>query len=322
MAVMRVLLLLALMVPGVAFGQAAYPSRPIRMIVPLAAGSSVDNAARIITQKMSESMGQQIVILNQSGAAGVIGAGEVARAAPDGYTIGGFNDSVLTMLPATLAKLPWDPVRSFAPVSLVGTIEFGLVANNAVRYSDAAGLIAAARGAPDTITYGSGGIGSPQHIAMVIFAQAAGISLRHIPYRGATQAATDVVAGQVDVSFQGLPVVAGLVRGGQMKLLGVGSAERLAQFPEAPTIGASGLPGFTFSTWFGVVVPAGTPEAVVERLNAEIVKAVGDAGVREKLVAQGFVVRGSTAGELRDVIAAQLVKYAAVVKAAGITPGQ
>ena len=319
---MRVLLLLALMVPGVAFGQAAYPSRPIRMIVPLAAGSSVDNAARIITQKMSESMGQQIVILNQSGAAGVIGAGEVARAAPDGYTIGGFNDSVLTMLPATLAKLPWDPVRSFAPVSLVGTIEFGLVANNAVRYLDVAGLIVAARGAPDTITYGSGGIGSPQHIAMVIFAQAAGISLRHIPYRGATQAATDVVAGQVDVSFQGLPVVAGLVRGGQMKLLGVGSAERLAQFPEAPTIGASGLPGFTFSTWFGVVVPAGTPEAVVERLNAEIVKAIGDAGVREKLVAQGFVVRGSTAGELRDVIAAQLVKYAAVVKAAGIAPGQ
>lgn len=318
---MRVLWLLALMAPGLAFGQATYPSRPIRMIVPLAAGSSVDNAARIITQKMSESMGQQIVILNQSGAAGVIGAGEVARAVPDGYTIGGFNDSVLTMLPVTLAKLPWDPVRSFAPVSLVGTIEFGLVANNAKGYSDAAGLIAAARGAPDTITYGSGGIGSPQHIAMVIFAQAAGISLRHIPYRGATQAATDVVAGQVDVSFQGLPVVTGLVRGGQMKLLGVGSAERLAQFPETPTVAGSGLPGFTFSTWFGVVVPAGTPEAVVERLNAEIVKAIGDAGVREKLVAQGFVVRGSTPAELRDVIAAQLVKYAAVVKAAGIAPG-
>lgn len=317
---MRVLPWLLCLMPGWAWAQADYPNRPIRMIVPLAAASSVDNAARIITQKMTESMGQQIVIVNQPGASGVIGAGEVARATPDGYTIGGFNDSILTMVPVTMAKVAWDPVRDFAPVSLVGTIEFGLIASPKLPYADAAGLIAAAKQAPDGITYGSGGIGSPQHIAMVMFAAGAGISLRHIPYRGATQAATDVAAGQVDISFQGLPVVAGLVQGGQLKLLGIASEAPLPQFPAVPTISASGEPGFTFSTWFGVVAPAKTPPGIIARLNAEIVKASADPGVREKLLAQGFSVRASAPNALREVIETQLTKYRKVVQDAGIAP--
>ena len=318
----RWLLALLLLLPWAARAQDGYPNRPIRMIVPLAAASSVDNAARIVTQKMAESMGQQIVIVNQPGAAGVIGADQVARAAPDGYTIGGFNDSILTMLPVTLAKLPWDPIRDFAPVSLVGTIEFGLVASPGASYADAAGLIAAAKAAPDAITYGSGGVGSPQHIATVLFAQNAGIRLRHIPYRGATQAATDIAGGQVDVGFQGLPAVAGLVRGGQLKLLGVASAAPLEQFPGAPTIGSSGEAGFTFSTWFGVVAPAKTPQPIIDRLHAEIAKAVADPEVQRKLVAQGFTVRGSSPAELRAVTEAQLVRYRKVVEDAGIAPSQ
>ncbi len=299
---------------------ADYPNRPIRMIVPLAAASSVDNAARIVTQKMAENMGQQIVIINQPGASGVIGADQVARATPDGYTIGGFNDSILTMLPVTIAKLPWDPLRDFAPVSRVGTIEFGLVATNAAPYTDAAGLIAAAKKAPETITYGSGGIGSPQHIAMVMFAQEAGIRLRHIPYRGATQAATDIAGGQVDTGFQGLPAVAGLVRGSQMKLLGVASDAPIPQFPGTPTVTASGQPGFTFSTWFAVVAPARTPQPILDRLHDEIVKAAADPAVREKLVAQGFSVSPGTPADLAATIAAQLQKYRHVVQEAGIAP--
>ena len=299
-----------------------YPNRPIRMIVPLAAASAVDNAARIVTQKMAESMGQQIVIINQPGASGVIGADQVARAIPDGYTIGGFNDSILTMVPVTMPKVPWDPLRDFAPVSLVGTIEFGLIASNKAPYKDAAGLIAAAREKPDSITYGSGGIGSPQHIAMVLFAENAGIKLRHIPYRGATQAATDVAGGQVDIGLQGLPVVAGLVRGGQMKLLGVASGEPLEQFPGVPTIAASGEPGFAFTSWFGIVAPTKTPQAIIDRLNREVVKAVADPDVRQRLSAQGFSVRGSPPDELRSVTETQLVKYRKLVADAGIAPAK
>jgi tripartite-type tricarboxylate transporter receptor subunit TctC len=294
-----------------------YPNRPIRMIVPLAAASSVDNAARIVTQKMTESLGHQITIINQPGASGVIGADQVARALPDGYTLGGFNDSILTMVPVTLPKVPWDPIRDFAPISLVGTIEFGLVATNATPYSDVAGLIAAARKAPNTITYGSGGIGSPQHIAMVVFAEAAGIKLRHIPYRGATQAAIDIAGGQIDIGFQGLPAVAELVRGKQMKLLGVASDQALPQFPAAPVIAAT-QPGFHFSTWFAIVAPAKTPQPILDRLNAEIVKAVADPEIQQKLTAQGFTVTATTPAILRATTERQLVTYRKVVQDAGI----
>ena len=318
---MRMLLVLLLLTPTVAAAQSGYPNRPIRMIVPLAAASSVDNAARIVTQKMSESLGQPIAIINQPGASGVIGADQVARALADGYTLGGFNDSILTMVPVTMPKVPWDPMKDFAFISLVGTIEFGLVAHNDVPFGDVAGLIAAAKMAPDTITYGSGGIGSPQHIAMVMFAEAAGIKLRHIPYRGATQAATDIAGGQVDIGFQGLPAVAGLVRGGQMKLLGVGSDTPLAQFPAAPTIAAT-QPGFHFSTWFGMVAPPKTPQAILDRLQAEVVKAVADPDVQQKLQAQGFVVKATSAETLRAATERQLVTYRKVVQDTGIAPAK
>src|ERR1700709_391368 len=205
---------------GSAAAQSAYPDRPIKMIVPLAAASAVDVAARIVTQKMGENMGQQIVIINQAGASGLIGAEQVAKADPDGYTIGGFNDSIMTMVPNLQSHMRWDILKDFEPVSLVATVEWGLIANNKTSYNTAADLIAAAKAAPGKIDYGSGGIGSPQHLAMAMFASSAGISLTHVPYKGATQAATDVAGGQIPVAFQGLGTVAALVRGGQGKLLG------------------------------------------------------------------------------------------------------
>src|SRR4029079_9025762 len=289
---------LALFSSQPAIAQGGYPDRPIKMIVPLAAASAVDVAARIVTQKMGDNMGHQIVILNQPGASGLIGAEAVARAEPDGYTIGGFNDSIMTMVPNLQSKLRWDILKDFEPVSLVATVEWGLVANNNTSFKSAADLIAAAKAAPGKIDYGSGGPGSPQHLAMAMVACAAGISLTHVPYKGATQAATDVAAGQIPVGFQGLGTVAALVRGNQLRLIGVCTPKRLPSFPEVPTVDESGLPGFLFNSWFAMLAPAGTPKAIIARLNAEVVKALGDADVRRKLEELGFAVQGSSPEEL------------------------
>jgi tripartite-type tricarboxylate transporter receptor subunit TctC len=298
--------------------QASYPDRPIKMIVPLAAASAVDVAARIVTQKMADNMGQQIVILNVPGASGLIGAGQVARADPDGYTIGGFNDSIMTMVPNLQAKMPWDILKDFAPVSLVATVEWGLIAGNQTPYKSAAELIAAAKAAPKAINYSSGGPGSPQHLAMAMFASAAGISLTHVPYKGATQAAADVAAGQIPVGFQGLGTVAALVRSGQVRLIGVCTAKRLPQFSDVPTISESGSPGFLFNSWFAILAPAGTPKEIIVRLHAEVAKALDDVDVRHKLEDLGFAVRGSSPEELGAMTRDQLAKYAHVIKDMGI----
>jgi tripartite-type tricarboxylate transporter receptor subunit TctC len=301
-----------------AVAQTPYPDRPIKMIVPLAAASAVDVAARIVTQKMADNLGQQIVIINQPGASGLIGAEQVARAAPDGYTLGGFNDSIMTMVPNLQSNMRWDILGDFAPVSLVATVEWGLIAGNKTPYKTAADLIAAARAAPGMINYSSGGPGSPQHLAMAMFASSAGISLTHVPYKGATQAATDVAGGQIPVGFQGLGTVAALVRSGQLRLIGVTTANRLPQFPNVPTVAESGLPGFFFNSWFAILAPAGTPKDVIARLNAEVLQALVDPEVRGKLENLGFSVRGSSADELGAMTREQLAKYARVIKEMGI----
>ena len=303
-----------------ASAQSPYPARPIRMIIPLAAASAVDNGARILAQKMSANMGQQIVIENMPGAAGIIGADRLAKSAPDGYTIGGFNDSIMTMLPNLNTTMPWDILRDFEPVSLVATIEWGLVANNAAPFRTAADLIAAAKAAPGKIDYGSGGNGSPQHVAMALFANAAGIELTHVPYKGASQAALGVAAGEVPVAFQGLATVAGLVRGGKAKLIGVTTPAPLPQFPDVPTVSQSGLPGFEFNSWFTIVAPAGTPREIIARLNAEIIRALSDREVRERLIDQGLTIRGSSPEELALATREQLARYARLMKEAGIKP--
>jgi tripartite-type tricarboxylate transporter receptor subunit TctC len=314
---MRRLAVLLLLVPALAAAQ-GYPDKPIRMIVPLAVASAVDNGARILTQKMSASMGQQIVIENMPGASGQIGADLVAKARPDGYTIGGFNDSIMTMLPNMGTKLSWDILRDFEPVSLVATIEWGLVANNDAPIRTAGDLIRLAKEHPGDINFGSGGNGSPQHIAMALFANTAGIKLTHVPYKGASQAALGVAAGEVPVAFQGLATVAGLVRGGRERLIAVATPQPLPQFAGVPTVSESGLPGFTFNSWFTIVAPAGTPKEIVARLNAEIVKALADPEVRAKFADQGLTIRGSSPSELGAATREQLARYAKLFKEAGI----
>jgi tripartite-type tricarboxylate transporter receptor subunit TctC len=320
MRLLRLLVSMLALVAGasVALAQANYPDRPIRMIVPLAAASAVDVAARIVTQKMADNMGQQFVILNMPGASGLIGAEQVAHAEPDGYTIGGFNDSIMTMVPNMQSRMRWDILKDFEPVSLVATVEWGLIAGNQTSYKSAADLISAAKASPGKIDYGSGGPGSPQHLAMAMFASGAGVSLTHVPYKGATQAATDVAAGQIPVGFQGLGTVAALVRGGQLRLIGVCTPKRSPQFPDVPTVSESGLPGFVFNSWFAMLAPAGTPKVIVARLNAEVVKALADADVRHKLEDLGFAIRGSSPEELGAMTRDQLAKYARVMKEIGI----
>jgi len=319
MKMIRIVPILALAVlPALAAAQQAYPSKPIRMIVPLAAASAVDNAARIVTTKMGANMGQQIVIENVPGAAGLIGTGQIAKASPDGYTIGGFNDSIMTMLPNMHSNLTWDILRDFEPVSLVATIEWGLVANNDAPYKSAGDLIAAAKARPGQVNFGSGGNGSPQHVAMALFSASAGIQMTHVPYKGATQAALGVAAGDVPVAFQGLATVAGLARGGKLKLIGLATRAPLPQFPGVPTVAESGLPGFEFNSWFTVMAPAGTPKEIVARLNAEILKALADPEVRAQLRDQGLTVRGTTPEELAAATREQLARYARLFREANI----
>jgi len=311
--------ILAATFAAAAHAQSGYPSKPIRVIVPLAAGSAVDNAARIVTEKMSRNMGVGIVIENQPGAAGLIGASNVAKAAPDGYTLGGFNDSVMTMVPNLTPKMPWDIVKDFEPISLVATVEWGLVVNSNAPEKTAADLIAAAKKEPGKINYGSGGNGSPQHIAMALFASQAGIQMQHVPYKGATQAAVGVGAGEVLTAMQGISTVKPLIAGNKVRLIGVTTPKRMPQYPDVPTVGESGLAGFEFNSWFAMMAPAGTPKEITHRLAAEVKKALDDPEVKAKLDAQGLTPRGTTPEELGAATKAQLAKYAEVIRRNGIT---
>ncbi len=313
-------LLIAFLLAGHAaslLAQVGYPRKPILMIVPLQAASAVDNAARIVAQKMADNMGQPIVIENVPGAAGLIGAERVAKAAPDGYIIGGFNDSIMTMLPNVHVKMPWDILKDFEPVSLVASMEWALIASPAGSYRNAGDLIESAKAKPGTLNYSSGGNGSPQHVAMEVFKSRAGLSMTHVPYRGAAAAALDVATGQVDANFSGLPTVYTLIKSGKLRAIGIASAKRSAVLPDVPTV-SEFLPGFEFNSAFSIVVPAGTPRDIVARLNAEVAKAVAAPEVREKLVAQGFSVVGSSPEDLFKATREQLERYGKLFKQVGI----
>jgi tripartite-type tricarboxylate transporter receptor subunit TctC len=321
----RRIALLSLLILGACAGRlghaqtAPWPNKPIRFIVPLAAGSAVDNAARIVAEKVSRNLGQGIVIENQPGAAGLIGAGNVAKAAPDGYTFGGFNDSIMTMVPNMTPKMPWDILKDFEPVSLVATVEWGLVVPTESAVKSAADLIATAKKAPGKINYGSGGNGSPQHIAMALFASQAGVQMTHVPYKGATQAAMGVAGKEVDAAFQGIATVNSLIKAGKVRLVGVTTPRRMPQFPDVPTVSDSGLAGFEFNSWFALMAPAGTPKAIVSRMADEVKKALDDPEVKEKLNAQGLTPRGTTPEELGTATKAQLAKYGELIRKNGIT---
>ena len=295
-----------------------YPSRPITMLVPLQAGTAVDNVARAIAQKMSTSLGRPIIVENVPGAAGQIGTERLARAAPDGYTIGFVNDSILTMLPNLNAKLGYDPLKDLAPVSRVAGNAFGIAVNPAFPARSLAELIAQAKAKPGEIHYASGGNGSPQHMAIEMLASAAGVKFTHVPYKGAAQALTDVLGGQVPLLAQGLGVVSVQAKAGKLRVLAVTGTERSALLPDVPTVREAGIPDFEFATWFAVVAPAGTPRAIVDLLNAEIVKAAAAADVRDALVPLGYDVAPGSPEQLTESIRAGLARMGRIIREAGI----
>ena len=294
-----------------------YPAKPILMVMPLQAGSAVDVMMRIVAQKMSDNMGRQVVVENQPGAAGLIGAERVKRAAPDGYTIGALNDSILTMIP-NIRQVPYDPIKDFVPVSVVAGITWVMVANNDLPVKTVPDFIALAKSRPGKIDYSSGGNGSPQHVAMEAFKAATGTYVVHIPYRGATQAALDVISNQVQVHFSAVSIVQPHIKSGRMRALAVPSPKRSPLLPDVPTMTEAGVPGFEWFTWASIVVPVGTPKPIVDRLNAEVVKAVSAPDVREKLIAQGLEPVGSPPEQVTEWTKAGLARMSDIVKRAGI----
>ena len=298
--------------------QTSYPQKPIKMIIPLAAGSAVDNAARVLTIKMAENMGQAFVIENIAGSSGLIGAERVARAAPDGYTIGGYNDSVLTMVPHMMAKMPWNALTDFEPISLVGTIEWGIVVKADGPYKTLADFINAAKANPGKLNYSSGGNGSPQHIGMALVMNRANLDISHVPYKGATPAAVAVAAGEVDAAMQGLGTVTALLQAGKLRLLAVSTPARLPQYPSVPTFTEAGMKDFTFNSWFAMVAPAGTPKPIIDKLSDEVRKALNDPTTREKLQAIGVTPRGTTAADFGAATRTQYELYRKLIQDKGI----
>jgi len=298
--------------------QAAYPNKPIRMIIPLAAGSAVDVAARLLAQKMSVNMGQPIVIENITGAAGIIGSERLAKAAPDGYTIGGFNDSVLTMVPNLNPNTPYNPINDFSYITQAAIIDFTAAVPMDSPFKTIADLVAAAKAKPDTITYSSGGNGSPQHIAGAMFGAQLGIDLRHVPYKGASQAAQDAAAGMVNVTFQGIATVSALVKGNKLRMIGVPAKTRHPEYPNVPTFEEVGVKGFEFSTWFALTAPPGVPKDIVNILNREAIKALADPEIKARYAGLGLKITGTTPDEFVALTKDQLSRYGKVIRDAKI----
>ena len=304
---------------GSASSQSNFPNRTIQTIMPLQAGSGVDILMRPVVQKMGESLGQAITIENIPGGAGLIGAVKVAQSSADGYVLGAFNDSILTMLPNLYKKVDYDPIQSFSPISEVAAITFVLVANPTFPGNTAADLVRIAKEKPGKIDYASGGNGSPQHIGMEIFRQYTGAPIVHIPYRGAAAAVTDVMAGQVPVMISALSVVLPHIRAGKLKALGVASKTRSPLLPNTPTINES-IKGYEFSTWGALIAPKGTSPAIIEKLNESLATALKDQKLREQLIQQGFEFVPLGPDHLKEMIAQGLVKMKKVIKDGGIQP--
>ena len=297
-----------------------WPSRPVRLVVPFPPGGSTDILGRSIAQKLQEALGQPFVVENKPGAGGSIGATEVARAAPDGYTLLMGHIGTLAVNPSLYPDLAYDPVRSFAPVALIARVPNVLVVNPAVPARDVRQLIALAKAKPGALRYASGGNGSAAHIAMEYFKLRTQTDIGHIPYRGTSPAVTDVMGGQVEIIMTGVPAVLQQVKAGKLRALAVSSRTRVASLPEVPTIAASGLPDFEAIQWYGIVAPARTPEAVIARLNAEIDRALQTPELKARLDAEGAEAAPTTPDAFGTLIASEIARWKPVIEQSRMRP--
>ena len=314
---------LALALAGLAGGAAAqapadYPTRPIKVIVPFAPGGATDVLARMIGQKLAESWGQQVVVENRPGAGGNIGAEAGARAAADGYTLTLAAAGFMAVNPSLYAKLPYDPVRDFAPVALLVKAPLLLVVNPAVPARNTRELVEWARANPGRLTIGNGGQGTAQHLGGELFTSVAGIRAVHLPYKGSAPATTDLLAGVFEAQFDNMVTLLPHVKSGKLRALGVSSAARVPVLPDVPTIAESALPGFETGTWYGMVAPAATPPAVLDKLNREIARIVALPEVNERMIAMGLVPAVGPRAAFGVVIRSEIAQFGKLIRSAGI----
>ena len=308
---------IALAAAATAAAQGTYPSRPVTIVVGFAPGGGTDIGARIIAKQLSAGLGQNVLVENRPGAGGNIAADLVARALPDGHTIMLAGPGPLTVAPHLVAKLPYDPRRDFAPVTKAVNFPNVLVVHPSLPATTIAEYVALARAKPDTIGYGTSGIGSAGHLSGELFRQMAKAPIVHVPYKGGGPAMTDLLGGQVPSSFASAPTAIPHVKAGKLRALGTTGPKRSAFLPDVPSI-AESYAGYDATNWYAFVVPAKTPKEIVERLNREIVKALNTAEVREQLLANGMEPEPSTPEELAKHIETELAQWGRVVKEAGI----
>jgi len=298
---------------GTAAQGQTYPTKPVRMINSYAAGGSVDVVARPLAQRLSEALGQPVIVDNRPGAAGIVGADAVARAAPDGYTVLIATTAQLTINPHIYKKLSYDPVKDLVPVSLLTLAPIGLVVHPSMPVTSVKALIALAKARPDQLTYASAGNGSINHLTTELFVLQTGVRLTHVPYKGGAPAFQDVVAGQIHLMFPSASTMMPFSKSGKVRALAVGASRRLSGLPDVPTMQEAGLPGFETSTGIGLVVPTGTAGTIVARLNAEAVKIMPD--LRANLAVQGVEMIASTPQGFAQFLREEYARWEKVVKA-------
>lgn len=299
-----------------AFGQ-AWPTKPIKWIVPFAPGGTTDILARTIGEKLSVALGQPVIVENKPGAGGGLGADFVAKAAPDGYTILGGTISTNAINASLYKDLPYDPVKDFIPITLIARVPNMLVVNNDVPAKNVAELIALMKKSPGKYTFASSGNGTSQHLSGELFKGIAGVDMQHIPYKGSPPALQDVMGGAVTMTFDNITTAWPLAKGGKLRALGVTTAKRSPAAPDVPTLAEAGLVGYEIGSWQGVFAPAGTPPDIVKRLNAEIVKIINLPEVKEKLLVLGAEPVGNSSEEFTVFVKAEVVKWGDVVKKSG-----
>jgi tripartite-type tricarboxylate transporter receptor subunit TctC len=295
-----------------------YPNKPVRLVAPSTPGDAPDVIARLVADKLSTALGQQVVVENRPGAGGVVGSDYVAKAAPDGYTLIMGNAGSHGINAAVYTKLPYDIQKDFAPVSQVAVAPNVMVINPSLPANSVAEFIAYAKANPGKLSYASGGNGSSAHMSMELFKSMSGIDIQHVPYKGSSPALTDVVSGQVVAFIGNMPPTVPLVKAGKLRALAVTTKSRSALMPELPTIAEAGLPGFETVAWFGVLAPAGTPPDVVNKLSAEIAKIARSPEIREKLVAMGAEPVGGTPDEFKAVMDRDIAKWKPLAQKVGI----
>jgi hypothetical protein len=300
--------------PSIARAQ-SWPTRPIKLIVGFAPGGGTDIVSRILATKLSEILGQQVLVENRSGAAGTIAADLVAKSAADGYTLLAGHANSNAIAPNVMAKVPFDALNDFTPITYIGYTPNVLVVNPTVPAKSVEELVALAKSKPGVLTYASSGVGSTQHLAGALFNQISGTQMTHIPYKGSGQAVVDLVAGQVNVNFDTLPPVLEHIRAGRLRALAISSSKRMPQLPDVPTFEEKGIRGFDVTNWYSLMGPKGLPREIVSKLDDAMKKALSDADVRSKLEPQGVLIGGAPTPEaFREFIRAENAKYAKMTR--------